>query len=76
MSDTRMTIRNLDRAIYRRARIVALENEIPMGELINHSLEFLMKEAVLVEVDVDAIGSPCPDLEYLSDGEPEGTQSN
>lgn len=51
MSDTRMTIRNIDRTLYRKARMVAVENDIPMGELINHSLEFFMSEAVLVDVE-------------------------
>ncbi|WP_136440734.1 hypothetical protein [Pacificoceanicola onchidii] len=58
MSDTRMTIRNIDRTLYRRARVMAVENGMPMGELINHSLEFFMNEAEFVEevaVDKDQL---------------------
>ena len=68
MSDARMTIRNIDLAIYRRARIVALENEIPMGELINHSLEFFMNEAVLVEIDAEATDGRGLDVAHNADG--------
>lgn len=57
MSDTRTTIRNIDQTLYRRARVMAVENDIPMGELINHCLEFFMKEAVLIEVEQDAVFS-------------------
>ncbi|WP_179381690.1 hypothetical protein [Jannaschia marina] len=49
MSDARMTIRNIDRELYRRAKIMAVEHDVPMGELINHSLEFFMTEAEFVE---------------------------
>lgn len=52
MSDTRTTIRNIDQTLYRRARVMAVENDMPMGELINHSLEFFMNEAEFVEDDL------------------------
>ena len=58
MSDTRMTIRNIDRTLYRKARRMAVENDIPIGELINHSLEFFMNEAVLVDVESEPNPQP------------------
>lgn len=58
MSDTRMTIRNIDRTLYRKARMMAVENDIPMGELINHSLEFFMSEAVWVDVESEPDPQP------------------
>ncbi|WP_195821700.1 hypothetical protein [Roseobacter sp. MH60115] len=51
MSDTRTTIRNIDQTLYRRARVLAVENDIPVGELINHSLELFMNEAEFVDVE-------------------------
>ena len=51
MSDTRTTIRNIDQTLYRRARVMAVEHDISMGELVNHSLEFFMNEAVIVDAD-------------------------
>lgn len=53
MSDTRTTIRNIDQTLYRRARVMAVEHDIPMGELINHSLEFFMNEAEFVDEEAD-----------------------
>lgn len=53
MSDTRTTIRNIDQTLYRRARVLAVKNDIPMGELINHSLEFFMNEAEFVDVETE-----------------------
>jgi len=51
MSSTRKTIRNIDDDLYRQARAMAVENDMPTGELISHCLEFFMREAEFEDVD-------------------------
>ena len=51
MSNTRKTIRNIDDELYRQARMMAVENDMPTGELISHCLAFFISEGEFLDVD-------------------------
>ncbi|WP_299284514.1 hypothetical protein [uncultured Tateyamaria sp.] len=51
MSSTRKTIRNIDDDLYRQARVMAVENDMPTGELISHCLAFFINEGEFLDVD-------------------------
>ena len=51
MSSTRKTIRNIDDDLYHRARVMAVENEMPTGEFISICLAFFIDEGEFLDVD-------------------------